>query len=310
MSEEKYRLVTRSDFDGLVCAVLFNELEMIEDIKFVHPKDMQDGTILIAGNDITTNLPYVRGVHLAFDHHASELIRLDDRPDNYIIDPDAPSAARVVYDYYGGGNRFANIKDELMAAVDKSDSAQFSKEEILKPEGWVLLNFIMDARTGLGRFKDFRISNYDLMMQLIDACRKHTVDEILALPDVKERVDLYMEHREAFEKQTKRCMVVHKNLGVLDLRDEEVINPGNRFLVYALFPEINISMHIIWGLQKLNTAFPVGKSVLNRTSKTDIGALMLEFGGGGHVNAGTCQVDNDDSDRVRDELIARITADG
>lgn len=310
MSDDMFRLVTRSDFDGLVCAVLLKELEMIDDIKFVHPKDMQDGTILIAANDITTNLPYVRGVHLAFDHHASELIRLDEKPDNYIVDPDAPSAARVVYEYYAGKERFAEVSEELMEAVDKGDSAQFNKDEVLDPQGWALMNFLMDSRTGLGRFRDFRISNYDLMMQLIDECRTKSIDEILATPDVKERVDLYNQHHDAFKEQLKRCTTIHKNLGVVDLRDEETIYPGNRFMVYALFPEINISMHVIWGMQKLNTAIPVGKSILNRTSKTNIGALMLEYGGGGHEAAGTCQVENDEADQVRDELIQRITADG
>jgi nanoRNase/pAp phosphatase (c-di-AMP/oligoRNAs hydrolase) len=310
MSDDMFRLVTRSDFDGLACAVLFKELEMIDDIKFVHPKDMQDGTILIAANDITTNLPYVRGVHLAFDHHASELIRLEEKPENYIVDPDAPSAARVVYDYYGGKERFAGVSDELMEAVDKGDSAQFNKDEILNPDGWALMNFLMDSRTGLGRFRDFRISNYDLMMQLIEECRTKSVDEILQTPDVKERVNLYNQHRDAFREQLKRCTTIHKNLGVIDLRDEEIIYPGNRFMVYALFPEINISMHVIWGMQKLNTAMPVGKSILNRSSKTNIGELMLEYGGGGHEAAGTCQVENDEADQVRDELIERITADG
>src|SRR6185436_18521390 len=190
MSTDKYRLVTRSDFDGLVCAVLLKELDLVEDIKFVHPKDMQDGKVPISDRDITTNLPYVPGVHLAFDHHQSEVSRVG-KQENHIIDPDAPSAARVVYDHYGGKERFPTISDELMEAVDQADSAEYSEEEILNPKGWVLLNFLMDARTGLGRFRDFRISNYQLMMQLIDACRHHTVEEILELPDVRERVDMY-----------------------------------------------------------------------------------------------------------------------
>ncbi len=310
MSDDKYRLVTRSDFDGLVCAVLFKEMGMIDDIKFVHPKDMQDGTILISDNDITTNLPYVKGVHLAFDHHLSETLRLDEIPSNYIISPEAPSAARVVYDYYGGAEKFPNVSDDMMVAVDKSDSAQFSEDDILNPKGWVLLNFIMDSRTGLGRFREFRVSNYQLMMGLIDYCRDHTIDDILALADVKERVDMYMEHQENFKDQVKRNTVIRKNLAILDLRNEEMIYAGNRFMIYALHPEINISVHIIWGLSKLNTVFAVGKSIINRTSKTNIGSLMLEYGGGGHENAGTCQVDNDDCDRVRDELVERITADG
>lgn len=311
MSEhKKFRLVTRSDFDGLVCAVLLKEMDLIDEIKFVHPKDMQDGTILISENDITTNLPYVPGVHLAFDHHSSELVRLDEAPPEYIIDPDAPSAARVVYRYYGGKVEFTKVSDEMMEAVDKADSAQFSKDEIINAKGWVLLNYLMDSRTGLGRFKDFRISNYQLMMELIDYCRDHTIDEILALPDVKERTDLYMEHHDKAIEQIKRCTTVHKNFAILDLREEETIHPVNRFMIYALFPETNISAHVIWGLNKLNTVFAVGKSILDRSSKTNVGELMLEFGGGGHENAGTCQVDNEDVDDVREKLISRINADG
>jgi len=310
MAETTYRLVTRSDFDGLACAVLSKELGMIDEIKFVHPKDMQDGTILVSDRDITTNLPYVRGVYLAFDHHLSETIRLDEIPENYITNPEAPSAARVVYDHYGGKARFPGIPEKLMEAVDKSDSGQFNRDEILNSEGWVLLNYLMDSRTGLGRFKEFRISNYDLMMTLIDACRDHPVDGILALPDVKERVDLYRDQVEKAKEQIKRCTKVTGKAGILDLRGEDTIFATNRFTIYALLPEINISIHVMWGLNKLNTVLAVGKSVLDRTSKTNIGALMLEYGGGGHPNAGTCQIDNDEADTVLAELVARITADG
>jgi nanoRNase/pAp phosphatase (c-di-AMP/oligoRNAs hydrolase) len=310
MSEGKFRLVTRSDFDGLVCAVLLKELNMIDDIKFVHPKDMQDGTILISETDITTNLPYVEGVHLAFDHHASELTRLGQKPDNYITDPEAPSAARVVYDHFGGADKFPKVSPDMMTAVDKGDSAQFSEDEILNAEGWALLNYLMDARTGLGRFREFRVSNYNLMMQLIDNCRDLPVEEILALPDVAERVDLYKEHLDDFKDQIKRCTTVNGNLAVLDLRGEETIFAGNRFMIYALFPETSISIHVMWGLNKLNTVFATGKSIINRTSNTNIGELMLKYGGGGHENAGTCQVDNDDAEKVLGELTEKIIADG
>ena len=307
---KKYRLVTRSDFDGLVCAMLLKEMDLIEDIKFVHPKDMQDGTILISEDDITTNLPYVPGVHIAFDHHASELVRLDDIPPNHVIDPDAPSAARVVYDYYGGKIEFKNVSNEMMDAVDKADSAQFSEDEVLNPDGWVLLNFIMDSRTGLGRFKDFRISNYQLMMELIDYCRDHNIDEILKLPDVEERTKLYKEHEKQAKEQIERCTTVHGNLAVLDLRKEDIIFATNRFMIYAMYPDTNISIHVMWGLNKLNTVFATGGSILNRTSKTNIGELMLEYGGGGHHGAGTCQVDNDEAEKVQGELVKRITEDG
>ncbi|MBF0614389.1 MAG: exopolyphosphatase [Magnetococcales bacterium] len=310
-SKEEFRLVTRSDFDGLVCAVLLRELGIINDIKFVHPKDMQDGKIAITDRDITTNLPYVEGVHLAFDHHLSETIRRGSaKPENHIIHPDAPSAARVVYDYYGGAAAFPRISQEIMDAVDKGDAARFTREEILDPKGWVLMNYLMDARTGLGRFRSFRVSNYQLMMQLIDNCREMPIEEILQLPDVKERVDLYDEHAVKFKEQVQRCSTVYKNLVVLDLRNEETIWAGNRFMIYALYPECNISIHVLWGFQKQNTVFAIGKSILDRSSNTNVGELALRYGGGGHQNAGTCQVANEEADEKLQELIDQINQDG
>jgi nanoRNase/pAp phosphatase (c-di-AMP/oligoRNAs hydrolase) len=307
---DKFRLVTRSDFDGLVCAVLLKHLEMIDEIKFVHPKDMQDGKIEIGPRDITTNLPYVAGAHLIFDHHSSESERNDVDASNYVIDPHAASAARVVYEHFGGHKVFPAKWDDMMAAVDKADSAQFSRDEILAPKGWVLLNYLMDSRTGLGRFRDFRISNYQLMMELIDCCKTMTIEEILELPDVKERSDMYFEHADKFRAQLQRCATVHGNLVVLDLRGEEVIYAGNRFMIYALFPQTNISIHVLWGVKQQNTVFATGKSILDRSSKTDIGALMLEHGGGGHQNAGTCQVANDTAHAVLKALVSRINRDG
>lgn len=309
-TNKTFRLVTRSDFDGLVCAVLLKELNILKEIKFVHPKDMQDGKVEVTENDITTNLPYVPGVYLAFDHHLSETIRVKGQPDNHIIDPAAPSAARVVYDHFGGRDRFPNVSEDMMAAVDKADSAQYELEEVLNPTGWALLNFLMDARTGLGRFREFRISNYNLMMELIDYCRTNTIDEIMTLPDVQERVDIYFEHAEKFKEQVKRCATVHNNLVVLDLQQEEIIYSGNRFMIYALFPDCNISIHRMWGFQKQNTVFTVGKSIFNRTSNTNIGELMLTYGGGGHLNAGTCQINHNEADGVLQELIKKINANG
>lgn len=307
--KQKYRLITRSDFDGLVCAVLLKHLDLIDDIKFVHPKDMQDGKVEVTARDITTNLPYVPGAHLAFDHHLSETVRTG-KHDNHIIHPDAPSAARVVYDYYGGLKAFPAEWTDMMEAVDKGDSAQFTKEEIMFPSDWSLLNMVMDARTGLGRFKEFIKPNYQLMMDLIDACRTMSIEQILELPDVKERVELYFQQDQPFKEQLRRCGKVHKKLVVLDLRNEETVHVGNRFMVYALYTQCNISMHVMWGMKKQNTVFAVGKSILDRSSKTNIGALMLEFGGGGHENAGTCQVANEDAEATLQTLIARITADG
>lgn len=308
MSDRKYRLVTRSDFDGLICAVLLKELGMIDDISFVHPKDMQDGIIDITDRDITTNLPYSPKAHLVFDHHQSETLRAEGaRPANHIIDPHAPSAARVVYDHFGGKATFPEISDDIMAAVDKADSAQFSKNDILHPSGWELLNFIMDPRTGLGRFHDFTISNYQLMMEIIDYCRNHSIQEILALPHVRERTDLYFAHEEKAKAQLIQCTKIYGNLAVLDLRNEDTIWVANRFLLYAIFPQCNISMHVIWGFKKQNTVFAVGASILDRSSKVNIGQLMLRYGGGGHRAAGTCQVPHEKASEVMEELISALT---
>ena len=311
MTEGKYRLVTRSDFDGLVCAMILKEKGLIDDIKFVHPKDVQDGKIDITANDITTNLPFDPRVGLAFDHHESELTRNAgvDTAGRYIIDGNAKSAARVVYDYYGGAAALPRISDELMEAVDKGDSADFTLDEVLHPTGWVLMNFLMDARTGLGRFHDFRISNYDLMMELIDACLDHPVDEILQMPDVKERVDLYFEQQEKFTEQVRGLARVEGRVVVLDLREVETIYAGNRFMVYALYPETQISVHVAWGFKKQNTAVMIGKSILDKRSNADIGQICLSYGGGGHRNAGTCQIDNDKVDAALPDIIAKLNAD-
>jgi nanoRNase/pAp phosphatase (c-di-AMP/oligoRNAs hydrolase) len=303
-----YRLVTRSDFDGLVCAVLLRHLDLIDEITFVHPKDVQDGTVDVTDRDILTNLPYAPAAHLVFDHHHSETLRTGGTASNHVIVESAPSAARVIYEHFGGAERFPQVSAELMAAVDQADSAAYAMSDILAPEGWALLNFLMDSRTGLGRFRDFRISNYQLMMQLIDACIDHQdVDEILALPDVAERAELYRAQSEPFVGQLRRVSTVIGDVVVVDLRNEEIIYAGNRFLVYALFPDARVSIHVMWGRAKRNTVLAVGKSILDRTSPVDIGAVMLRHGGGGHLAAGTCQPEHSDAERVLAEVVEAVT---
>lgn len=306
--DRRYRLVTRSDFDGLVCGTLLKELGILEEILFVHPKDVQDGKVELTGRDITTNLPYRPEVALSFDHHSSERERVTDDAGNRVFAPDSASASRVVYEYFGGAERFPRVGSELMDAVDRADAAQLSMKDILEPEGWILLSYVMDPRTGLGRFRNFRISNYALMMELIDHCLELSIEEILALPDVAERVELYREHADSAAGQIRRCSSVHGRLVVLDLRDEEIIHPTNRFLIYALYPDCRVSMHVLWGLKKQNTVFAVGRSIVDRSSEFDIGALMLKYGGGGHAAAGTCQIPNDRAEAVLAELIATIEA--
>jgi nanoRNase/pAp phosphatase (c-di-AMP/oligoRNAs hydrolase) len=306
-TDRTYRLVTRSDFDGLVCAALLKELGLLDDILFVHPKDVQDGAVDLTDNDITTNLPYRPEVALAFDHHSSEQQRVVEDAENRVMVGGAPSAARVVYDHFGGRERFPRVSVEMMEAVDRADAARLSMQDILEPEGWILLSFLMDPRTGLGRFREFRISNYQLMLQLIDSCLDHkSIEQILISLDVAERVALYREHADAAAEQIRSRSTVHGHVVVLDLRHDELIHPTNRFLLYAAYPQCTVSIHVLWGLKKQNTVFAVGRSILNRTSRLDIGALMLTYGGGGHRAAGTCQIDNDRAEAVLAELVQTI----
>jgi nanoRNase/pAp phosphatase (c-di-AMP/oligoRNAs hydrolase) len=302
------RLVTRSDFDGLVCAVLLKQVETLDTIQFVHPKDLQDGKFAATSEDILANVPYVPGCGLWFDHHLSEVNRVVGRTPFQGECRVAPSAARVVYDYYGGRERFGDI-DTLMAAVDKADSAQFTREEILQPTDWTLLSFIMDARTGLGRFQDYRISNVQLMHELIDACTKRTVEVILALPDVEERVRRYWEQDALFREMVRQHSWEERNVVVSDLRGVDPIYCGNRFMIYALYPEQNASIWIVSGKQNQNCVFACGKSILNKSCGTNIGALCRELGGGGHEASGTCQVAHEKAEETLRSLLASFHRD-
>lgn len=309
MSDTKYRLVTRADFDGIVSGALLMEQDLIDEVLFTEPKEMQDGLVPVTGDDITANLPYREEVHLCFDHHISEVMRVGDR-NNHVIDPDSPSAARVIYDHYGGAAQFPLISKEMLEAVDKADTAQYTEEDILAPTGWTLLNFIMDPRTGLHRFRDFTTPNDQMMQDLMLYCRHHTLDEILELPDIIERIHTYIEHDEPSEHQLRRCSATTGHVTVTDLRKEDIIYACNRFMVYALFPETKVSIQVTFEEGGERTIFAVGKSILDRSSNTNIGPMMLEYGGGGHAGAGTCRVPNADADKVLAELIERINAEG
>ena len=301
----KYRLLTRSDFDGLVCALLLKEQNLVDDILFVHPRDMQLGQVELTDRDISANLPYTEGIFMCFDHHESEAIRGEKR-DNHIIKPTVLSAARVIYDYYGGEKSFPAHFKYMIDAADKIDSASLTMNEVMHPTNWVLLGFITDSRTGFGRFKNFRISNYDLMMKLVDLCRKKTLDEILVFPDIQERIALYRNHEPLVRRQLEKCSRVDGKILITDLRNVDTIYVENRFLRYALYPQINISIQIMWGRNRQNTVFALGRSIFNKTSKVNIGSLILGFEGGGHEGAGACQVDNDKVDESLAEIVKRI----
>ena len=305
-TDKKHRLVTRRDFDGLASAVLLRHLGLVDELDFAGPRDVQAGRAAITGDDITTNLPYVEAAHLAFDHHVSESRRQQETRDNDINDPDAPSAARVVYDYYGGAEEFPAALEDMMSAVDKADSGDFTLDEVLHPQNWVLLNFLVDTRTGLEAAGQFRISGDQLLRDLVDYCMKHGIEEMFALTDMRERVIRYFESEKPFKEQLSRCATRHGELVVVDLRAEDTIHPGNRFMVYALFEDANISMHVLPGDDEARTLIAVGKSIFDRSSQVDIAELTARYGGGGHRAAGTCQVENARADEVIAELIEAI----
>lgn len=301
------QLITRSDFDGLVCAVLLKEAGIIDSYRFVHPKDVQDGKVEVNENDVLANIPFVKGCGLWFDHHMSEDERNMFNTEFKGASRWEKSCARVIYDYYGGENRFTGI-EEMMIAVDKTDSGDLTVDEILNPKGWILLSFMMDPRTGLGRYKDYRISNYQLMEQLIEMCRTMKIEEILANPDVKERMVRYGEQEAQYKKMINENSRVDGKVLVIDLRNTEEILTGNRFVEYSLFPEVLTSVRIMWGLNKQNTVFAVGHSIINRGSKVNVGSLMLKNGGGGHFQVGTCQVTNEKAEKALQEVVAALNA--
>jgi len=304
------RLVTRSDFDGLACSVLLKELGIIDDYLFAHPKDLQDGLITVTENDVLANVPYVPGCGMWFDHHTSEQSRVS--KDLVFKGSAKPlrSCARVIWEYFDGEAKLPKHLHTMLEAVDKVDSGNLTAQEIADPKGWILLGFIMDPRTGLGRFKEFRVSNYQLMLDMIDYCRTMKAEEILKLHDVDERVAVYIEQSRLFVDMLRRTSKAHENIIVTDLRSEDLIYAGNRFLVYTLFLKCNISMQIMWGVRKQNVVITVGHSILKRNCKTNVGKLMLEYGGGGHDKVGTCQVPVERADEVIAAIMASIAAAG
>ena len=282
------RLVTRSDFDGLACGALLLEVGIIDSWKFVHPKDLQDGLFEVTENDVLANVPFVEGCGLWFDHHSSEHERNQLEGKYKGESRITPSCARIIYEYYGGKERFSHF-DEMMEAVDKVDSGHLTIDEVLNPTGWILVGYLMDPRTGLGRFRNFTISNYQLMEKLLHCCRTMSTSEILAMPDIIERIEVYNEQTELFKKMVHDQTEIRKDVIITDLRGVDPIYTGNRFMIYSLYPEQNISVWIVNGRGGLGCSCAVGHSILNRTSNVNVGSLMLKYGGGGHRVVGTCQ---------------------
>lgn len=295
------RLLTRSDFDGICCAVLLKELGLMTEMVYAHPKDLQDGKIPVTKNDILANVPYVHGCGLWFDHHSSEMERNDLAGNFDGLSEAAPSAARVISNYYGA-EKFARFS-ELLEYVDKVDSAQLTRDEILNPSGWVLLGYLCDPRTGLGYHKTFTVSNLQFCLNLVEMIGNMTIDEILAHPDTRERIDLYFASTEKAKKFYQSCSWMEGPVVISDFRIAGMSPPSNRFLIYSLFPEANISIRLLDGKEGGFVSFSVGHSILKRTSRVDVGSLMLKYGGGGHKAVGTCQVAYERAEDVLHEMV-------
>lgn len=301
------RLITRSDFDGLACGALLLEAGIIDNWKFAHPKDLQDGLVPVTEDDCLANVPYVEGCGLWFDHHSSEHERLALEGKYKGESRITPSCARIIYEYYGGKERFPQF-DDMMEAVDKVDSGNLTVDEVLNPSGWILVGFLMDPRTGLGRWREFTISNYQLMEKLMHACRTMTTEEILNLPDVKERIEVYYEQAEKFKEMVLAHTVVEGNLIITDLRGVNPIYSGNRFMIYSMYPEQNISAWIVSGKGGAGCSAAVGYSIMNRTSKVDVGSLMLKYHGGGHRKVGTCQFSDEEMGTELPKMLEELKA--
>ena len=299
------RLVTRSDFDGLACGALLMEAGIIDSWKFAHPKDLQDGLVEIDENDGLATVPYVEGWCLCFEHHSSEYERLQLAGKYKGESRITPSCARIIYEYYGGKERFPQF-DDMMEAVDKVDSGNLTIDEVLHPTGWILVGFLMDPRTGLGRWRQFTISNYQLMEKLMTACRTMSTAEILALPDVQERIEVYNEQTEKFQKMVTEHTRVEGNVIISDLRGVDPIYTGNRFMIYSMYPKQNISAWIVSGRGGKGCSAAVGYSILNRTSDVNVGSLMLKYNGGGHKKVGTCQFTDENMTTELPKMLAEL----
>ena len=293
------RLVTRGNMDGLTCAVLIDHAERLDEIVLIHPQDITDDKFEVKPGDILANLPYHPTCMKWFDHHSAT--RTYEKPPalfdgKYGL---APSTARLVYDYYLHDNPGYKLYDDLVRETDRYDSAQLTLEDVTNPQEYVLLGFTLDPRTGLGRFHDY-------FMKLVETFREDTIDEVLALPELRERATRIAEERERFLDAMKEHSTLDGSVIVTDLRGVEDLPAGNRFLIYTLFPEANVSLRIAWGPNKEFVVLTVGHSIFNRTCPVHVGGLLAKYGGGGHKGAGATPLDRESADELIREVIQKL----
>ena len=291
------RLVTRGDLDGLVSAVLIREMENIDQTELIHPQDITDKRFIVRKDDILANLPYHPDCGMWFDHHV--LTDSNEKPGGTFkgLYRQAPSTARVILEYYKDPklNRF----ETLVSETDRMDSARLNENDVLNPQGYILLGYTMDPRSGLGTFKDYFLS-------LMDALRDQSIEQILQMPEVKNRIDRMKSEWEQFKQLTIQHSKMEKNVVITDFRDVDPVPVGNRFLVYTLFPEANVSVRIHWGPKKQHVAVVVGHAIFNRTCQVNVGELMSEYGGGGHYGAGSALIWEESSAEEIREIIRKL----
>lgn len=297
------RLVTRGDLDGLTCAVFITTCERIDEIALVHPQDITDKKFAVRGEDILANLPYHPGCAKWFDHHL--LTESNARPPEvfegrYGL---APSAARMAYEYYMPAQPDLKKYERLLAEVDRLDSAQLNIDDVLDPKDYILLGYTLDPRTGLGTFHDY-------FLELVDCLKTKPIAEIMALPEVQERVRRIREQDARFREITLKNSKVDGNVVLSDFREVSPTPVGNRFLVYTLYPLANISLRVHRAPSPENVAVAAGHSIFNRTSRTNVGELMSRYGGGGHRGAGTCLLPVGEADKKIAAMVAAMKKDG
>jgi nanoRNase/pAp phosphatase (c-di-AMP/oligoRNAs hydrolase) len=297
------RLVTRADLDGLTCAVLITSTESIEEVRLIHPQDITDKKVEITRQDILANLPYHPACGKWFDHHL--LTASNERPPSlfegrYAL---APSAARVVYDHYLVDHPALRKFDRLVGETDRLDAAQLTMDDVTSPRDYILLGLTLDSRTGLGAYQDY-------FHKLLEWVRERPIEDVLQEPDVMDRVERMREQDGKFRKLTLLHSRLQGNVVITDFRGADAPPVGNRFIVYTLYPQANISVRVHWGPQRKRVALVAGHSIFNRTSKTNIGWLMSRYGGGGHRGAGSCLLDPAQADGQIAEIVAAMIKDG
>ncbi len=301
----KFRLITYGDFDGLVCYILLSKLDLISEVMFINPLEVKLGDIIPNNRDIFANLPYIPGVFMSFDRH-NQGIKKQER--NFIIEYEAHSVARVIANYFNLEEKFPFVFNNLLDHLDTTNEALLTTDDILNPKDWVLLSFILDPLTGLNRFHDFSKSHEQTLRDLAQNFEKLSIEQILSLPDIVERIHIYKTYQDHFIKQIKRCSTTYKHLVVVDLSHEDIIYPGNPFMVYALYPEADISM-IIQNSGDTSD-FEIGASIINLNNSLDIGAMLRSMGGSGHKKEGKIKCAQSDKNNLKMKLIESILLEG